>query len=430
MKILDKTIEYGLYLLVFLLPLQTRWIIKAGEFNSGYLEYGTYSLYLTDILLIFILILFITRYFVSGYITGNKNQSVSWLVWGLILTSAISVFFATDKLLGVYKLSWLMLGAGLFWLLKNFGYEKLKLIYSMLFGVFFSVCLGIWQFLTQASFQNKWFGLAIHQAGDLGTSVVETVNQAGVGERWLRAYGSMDHPNIFGGMIAVAMILLILEILKTNNHKILKILNWFIILIFTAGLFFSFSRSAWLAFIFGLGFIVALTVVKKNLKGQKSLAEIILVMGITIFILFNLFSNLVIVRLTAQGRLENKSQNERLVSYQESWQIIKNNLFFGSGIGNYIAALMQEIKRDEPSYFYQPVPNIFLLLLSEIGVVGLIFFISFLIAIFVQKNSNKSILITLIILTLFDHWLWSLHFGILFFWLLAGLIIVDNFKKT
>jgi len=53
MKKVTKITEYGLYLLAFLLPWQTRWIIKAGE-----MEYATYSLYGTDIILLAVLLLF------------------------------------------------------------------------------------------------------------------------------------------------------------------------------------------------------------------------------------------------------------------------------------------------------------------------------------------------------------------------------------
>ena len=63
MKKLEKIIEYGLYLLVFLLPMQTRWIIKTGELNGGYWEYGTISLYSTDILLAVLLVLFVFSFF-------------------------------------------------------------------------------------------------------------------------------------------------------------------------------------------------------------------------------------------------------------------------------------------------------------------------------------------------------------------------------
>ena len=49
---LVKLLEYGLYVLVFLLPLQTRRMFKLGELNGGYYEYATYSLYAFDVLLL------------------------------------------------------------------------------------------------------------------------------------------------------------------------------------------------------------------------------------------------------------------------------------------------------------------------------------------------------------------------------------------
>jgi len=56
---LDKILEYSVYLVVFLLPLQTRWMAKLGELNGGYWEYGTYSLYFIDILILLIFFLFV-----------------------------------------------------------------------------------------------------------------------------------------------------------------------------------------------------------------------------------------------------------------------------------------------------------------------------------------------------------------------------------
>ncbi|MDP2736252.1 MAG: hypothetical protein Q8O59_00490, partial [bacterium] len=164
MKFLNKIIEYGLYLLIFLLPLQTRWIIKAGELNGGPWEYGTYSLYATDILLIIILLLFVIviasdRRERSNLTYSDDNQRLlrrpeygtprndkvtRRFVGGLLLMSAVSVFFAANRPLALYKLGWLMLGVGLFWLVIKADYNRLKLIYAMLAGIFFQAVLGIW----------------------------------------------------------------------------------------------------------------------------------------------------------------------------------------------------------------------------------------------------------------------------------------------
>ncbi len=69
---LQKIIEYGLYLFLFILPWQTRWIIKEGEINGGYFEYETYSLYGSDILLIVVL-------FLAGIYFFRKRKEVSKL---------------------------------------------------------------------------------------------------------------------------------------------------------------------------------------------------------------------------------------------------------------------------------------------------------------------------------------------------------------
>ena len=57
--------------------------------------------------------------------------------------------------------------------------------------------------------------MAVHKAEELGTSVVETVGADGLGERWLRAYGGLDHPNILGGILAVALLLFIILHIET-----------------------------------------------------------------------------------------------------------------------------------------------------------------------------------------------------------------------
>jgi len=430
MKYLTKTIEYGLYLLAFLLPLGTRWIIKAGP-----TEYLTYSLYGTDILLVILLAMFFVREIASPASWQARNDKIGWFfIFGLVFTSAVSVFFALDKALALYKFGWLVLGAGLFWLVSQAAYSRVKLVGSLLVGLGFQAGLGIWQFLAQATFANKWLGLALHRASDLGTSVVETVGADGVGERWLRAYGGLDHPNMLGGILAVGALLLMSEYKKIP--KSFKIIFWFLSVIFSAGLFFSFSRAAWLALAVGLAAGLLAAIIKKDLRAQRNLLETILVSGLIFFILFFQFPNLVMTRLYSGERLEIKSKSERLESIKNSWPIIKNNWASGVGVGNYTLALPLQRPGEQP-YFYQPVHNVFVLAFSEIGIFGLLFFILIIIFPFVRllrrreyaasRNDSKlAILVALIVVMSLDHWLWSLHFGMLFFWLAIGLAHRDS----
>jgi hypothetical protein len=85
-------------------------------------------------------------------------------------------------------------------------------------------------------------GIAQHPVFQGGTSVVE----AG-GGRWLRAYGTLSHPNILGAFMVVSMSALGVVMAAAHSWKkqiVLCVMSVF----FAAALFFSFSRAELLLF--------------------------------------------------------------------------------------------------------------------------------------------------------------------------------------
>ena len=151
--------------------------------------------------------------------------------------------------------------------------------------------------------------------------------------------------------------------------------------------------------------------------------------------LYGFYGDLVTTRLLVNTRLETKSKLERVESYEDSWRLIKSHWLFGTGIGNYTQTMREELASDRPSYFYQPAHNTFLLIFAETGIFGLLFFVGLLACLLKKELSSQlgtkflcglPILLALITMMMFDHWWWSLHFGILFFWLLMGLIIRER----
>ena len=201
------------------------------------------------------------------------------------------------------------------------------------------------------------------------------------------------------------------------------------------------------------------SVAKKKLVAQKAVAQIILVGTAMVFILFLGYPNLIMTRIypvkfsagaeslfngvNSPGRLEIKSASERVESIKNSWPIIKKHWAGGAGLGNYTLAMRNELKPKEQSYYYQPAHNVFLLAWGEIGIFGTLLFagtIAYFIILnwkirnddkYINSIINLAILIALIVLLSFDHWLWSLHFGVLFFWLVLGFVargsLADNF---
>jgi len=434
-KKINKIIEYGLYVLAFLLPWQTRWIIRGGELNGGYLEYETISLYVTDILLILLIFLFIIDYFVYKKISNfefhpsSEYKQISNFWWYIAIFELfvfISIFFAPLKSVAIFSYIRLFLGIGLFWLIINAKYNLKKLSLSFILGAGLQAVLGIWQFVTQSTFACKYLGMASHDPGELGTAVIETIASDGIGERWLRAYGGLDHPNIFGALSAVALLLLIGLIInnyKENRDKYYYFL-WLILLL---GLGASFSRTAWLAFGIGLLSIFVISVWQKRLLIQKKILQLVFMGAIIGFVFVSLYGGLVSTRLSNDSRLEQKSIFERVASIEQGKKVALNNLFFGVGISNFPRALTV-IEPGERSWYYQPIHNTYLLVLAEIGIFG---FISYILLVFYIKIGRKysqskdiykfGIYISLIILLFFDHFWWSLHFGVLLFWFILGL---------
>src|SRR3989344_3346330 len=90
---------YNLLLLafLFLLPWQTRYIWQYGELNSGYWEYGTFSIYATEILLWIILILFFVQHYLKKeFFLNLKNKPPRIFLMLLLLSLVISVVLSNN----------------------------------------------------------------------------------------------------------------------------------------------------------------------------------------------------------------------------------------------------------------------------------------------------------------------------------------------
>jgi hypothetical protein len=448
MKKIDKILEYGFYALVFLLPWQTHLILRSGALNRGVWEYGEINLFGTHILLAGLLLLFfiLSLRKNSSSLAGNDKKfqlssffggegGVLWIILSLFdLAVFVSIFFAPDKILALYRYVLFLLGIGLFWLIVKIKGDKIKLAAAFFSALFIQAVLSIQQFLTQSVFASKWLGMAAHMPADLGVSVVETFGRDGFPERWLRAYGSWPHPNISSAFLLVGLLVLIWTIAnhrrtaEKKSDSRLIVYNFLAVVLF-AGLIFSFSRSAALALVVGIGFFLGWFIFHRDWRALKNLAGIIFPLMVLLACIFAGYNSLFQTRLAAVSRLEEKSFSERKMYQADSLALLKEHWVFGVGLGNYTKALaLKEPKR--PWYYLQPVHNTFLLVWAETGIFGLIFFVSLPACLFQWALKRKnvlslSILAALVIMMLFDHYFWSLPGSLLFFWLSLGY----SFKK-
>ena len=281
-----------------------------------------------------------------------------------------------------------------------------QMITIFLLGASFSALLGIIQFLLQDTFVSSLFGLSYHDVLVSGTAIV------GSSARWLRAYGSFSHPNIFGGYMLVASVYGVYMIHRGEK----KYRAWYYLLstICIVALFLSFSRSALLA-----GAVVLLII----LSFFRTILHktFILYLSALVVILIVLLYPLYISRVSIDSSHEIRSIGERVSSMHVAHDMIRSHFFFGIGMGNYSSALMS-IVPDKPGWYYQPVHMVYALMQTEIGFVGcLLFFVSFLLFLYWIFEYNKNILQTLVIvccfifavIAVFDHYLFSMYSGVI-----------------
>ncbi len=433
---LEKILEYGVYLWIFLLPWQIRYFYQA-TIKGGAWEGGSTAIYVSEIVLL-LLIFGNFVFWIRQPATKNNHQNftITQPIWWLLIFVAwafLSAWWSVFPALSIYYGLKLFLGLGVIWLIgwKKISFNRVAVIFvasGLVQGL-----LAISQFLNQFVWGSKWLGMAWQDPQNLGVSVVDT----GI-RRWLRAYGSFSHPNILGGYLVISLAFLFYlyeEVnklwlrFKNKQLQIYKIILLISVLIIFSGLLLSFSRAAWLAAGIGLLLIFVQLLFKKSSVSWQTFASLVLLIIVTCGLWISVYSEPFITRIKAQERLEQLSFTQRVDSYQDAWLSFKQQPWLGTGLGAYTYSLHQQYP-ERYVWDLQPPHNTFLLILVELGLVGfIIFLIIFLLLI---KNiyfqfSNLNLLILLVFLMLFDHWWWSLVSGQYLLYLLGAVLW---YKKT
>lgn len=465
---LNKIVEYFFYSFIFLLPWQTRWIYQYGSLNGGQWEYGTFSLFGTEILLwiIFLLTLFISSKRRSTKVldkeTPTEHESgaekeIRFPRWKsdfhapiiLFITYAlIAIFWSLDKKIAIYYTLHIIEALILIYLILKINFNHKKLFYAIFASAFIQAVLGIYQFSIQFVAGNKWLGIAGQNPSELGVSVVGTAWR-----RWLRAYGSFTHPNILAGFLVLGFLVGLYLIInhKVENKKqfygklILVLSNLIIFL----GLLLTFSRAAWISLSVVMLVCCHFVFRGRNKVAKKNLALFSVYCLLLTILIVSVFSEPFLSRTgVVEQRLESKSTTERLAYYKDSWELIKKNPILGVGVGNYTLAVHDLLDPSrQPSWVYQPVHNVFVLIFAELGAVGFLLFLYLLFKVFLKSlygDSTKGwasnlrlepsqsegiklflfcFLILILTLGMFDHYLWTSYFGVMLLGVIVGMVI-------
>lgn len=249
-----------------------------------------------------------------------------------------------------------------------------------------------------------------------GASIVQLTN----GLRILRAYGTLPHPNILGGF-AFLTLLGPTSLFLTNKKW-----NYLPLIFLCAGIILiglTFSRSAWLGLI---SFICILILKSKYFERNKLFLLLFTVALTTTFTLYPL-RELVFTRVGSSTiSTEQNSMLGRLWFAQQAIHMIQDHPLTGVGVGSFIIELSKTAAMEAP---IEPVHNILLLTTTELGMGGLILIIGLSISIalnIIKAKSPEAILAGatltgLGVISLFDHYLWTLAPGRVLLGLALGL---------
>lgn len=397
-----------------LLPWQARYIKEPAELMGVPWEQGTIAVFALEVLLLAALVCHLL-----ARASGSESKKYVAPIWFQIAAlipayAFISVFWAFDKIGAILSAIHLLEGYVLAYLIWVSALRLAPLLTAFVLGVASTSILGVWQVLTQTSFSSSWLGIALHEAGQSGVSVVETSSG-----RYLRAYGTLPHPNVLGGYAAAGLVACLALFSEAKRHRRLLL---FLTAVISVALVLTFSRSAWIATLFamGLAFTLPNAVDKSTRLGLRPIVTcIILCVASVAFIC----APLIAPRLTAQGRLETKSIDERVSSLTQGYELLSSNLATGVGVGNYLPAAFMELGPAGDPFSVQPPHFTPLLIGVELGFFGLAILLGFIFAWWFKAvwlmrrtgSASAAIIATLpvvvILVSVFDHYPYDIFAG-------------------
>lgn len=330
-----------LFLFVFLLPTQ---LGKHFFFDFSYIsgiriDYLSPTLYLTDLLAISLIIVHF------DYIVAFVKKYIRILLIIICLT-VLNIFFAENSLIALYKFIKYVELISIFIIFKNVYIRANYFSYALVGSVAMQLFLAVLQIGNKQSIQGIFYFFGERYL-TLSTPDIAKVSLQGV--EVLRAYGTFSHPNSLAGFF----LLIYAFTLFYKPFNDFKLQKTFITACSTLIIFLSFSKIT-----IGLLLLFTIFYFTRIQKGSNCL----------ICSISRLFGILVLAFVFSSAQGDPLSFEKRWILNQNALTIILQNPLLGVGLGNYLYE--QAVFPIKYSYhFLQPVHNIFLLFVSEAGLI-------------------------------------------------------------
>jgi hypothetical protein len=381
-----KIIRVLLFLLLLFFPSQLAWHFwpSWAIVNNFRVDYLSPTIYFSDLIVFSIIFLSLKQKTTSfpNLFSNNLSKTFVFLIFTNIIFS-YHPLLSFIKIFRIFLYLWLLLI-----LLKN------QNIYASIFSKTFPFTaiwvstIGISQFLFKSNLGGLFYFLG-ERPLSLQMLNIGKISLGNFGE-FIRSPSVFPHANALAGFLVISILLII----RLWQKKQIKSSIFFISMVLTLiALIFTFSRSA----LFSL--LVASLVTARKRNNQKYLYFIIIPIII--------FLALYLLKINF-GFLTSPSVAQRNLLLFGSFKNLLSSPLFGIGFGTYPYF---------SKYIFQPVHNIYLLVLVEVGAVAFFVLLKLLLSLKNHKSKLMSGVLTIILITgsLDHYWISSVQNLLLLF---------------
>lgn len=387
LSLVPMFLQILVFLFFFLLPTQlAKHFWPAWSYVQGIrVDYLSPTIAFIDIVSLLV-IAFYMRTFVQFIRTTNR---VIFIILGLLIGT--NLLFSTLPLHSLFIWLRILLGfVVMFILVQNVKKYLSAILAGLVVSTAIQLLLVCVQYISQSSLQGIWYWLGERR---IVLSLPDVAKISVYGREYLRPYGTFSHPNALGGFYVLLFFFVFWvkqQFSPTDGRS--KLMASIILFVSPFLILTSFSKVAIFSFVLG-----SLILVWGDYTYRK--CAVCLVARTSILIMVLLMFTVPIG--------DPYSLQKRLVLIGNSLRIFFDHPLWGVGVGNYIIA--QSSISILPRYMplYQPVHNVFLLVLTEVGVGGimLIYFLVRQLKILMIGGAHLLPMLFVIFLTgMFDHY--------------------------
>ncbi|CAN5187305.1 hypothetical protein BH09PAT1_BH09PAT1_7010 [soil metagenome] len=406
------------YLLLVSIPSQFgRHFWPSFAFINGLrVDYLSPTLYVSDVLIGLLLVELLP--FLMTKVSKVKILLVV-LILGLFGYLSYTSLSPINSLFGLLRLFEIVVTT---WFISHYlSLKKIKAHAQIVisFSLVITMLLSVWQFVSQSSVGGLWYYLGERTFTSLTPGIA---NASLAGNLVLRPYATFPHPNVLVAFSVVMVTFLLFSVRRKNKFTTIFIFTGVVSGVISALL--SMSRSG----IAVLGLILFIWLINLLRTSRK-----LFVGGISLIIL----AGIIIAITQSYLRFTDLHFSDETIVIREfllghAYTLFLHHPLTGVGLQNFLPTLAKQISPLTPLSYFQPVHSVYFLILAETGLLGtvLVILLGILICIRIARSKGerlvKSLLLLIVLLlSLTDHYFYTLHQGQLLLAFILGVIFTQ-----